>query len=334
MKIALNKLSSFHFKNALSTKNRIVVPAMASQTADAYGFVTDEALKHYANLAKSGAGIVIVEYAFVHHSGRSEDHQLGINDDRQIEGLSKLAGAIAEGGALAAIQLTHAGGKTTRELTGGALMGPSAIAVPVKDQSMDVPSSMTLSEIELWKSSFLSAAKRAAKAGFKMIELHAAHGYGLNQWLSPITNQRDDLYGGSFHNRLKLLTDIITLVRSELPNILLSVRIPGRDFLEEGLSSEGAIEIAKHLERLGVDIINVSSGIGGWRRPVDRVGQGYLVPEAKAIQQNVRTPVIGVGGIETADYIDQMIGNGDISFAAVGRAILKNPEEWKKNTLY
>lgn len=333
MKTSFNKLSSFHFKNTLNTKNRIVVPAMASQTATTSGFVTEETLKHYAGLAKSGAGILFVEYTYVHASGKSEDNQLGINDDRQMAGLSKLSKVIREGGALAGIQLTHAGGKTTREQTGGELMGPSAIAVPVKDQSMEIPSSMTISEIELWKSSFLNAAKRAALSGFSIIELHSAHGYGLNQWISPITNQRTDLYGGSFLGRLKLLTEIVELIQSELPEMLLSVRIPGRDFLDEGISSEDAIEIAKYLEILGIDIINVSSGIGGWRRPTDRVGQGYLVPEAKAIQQNVLIPVIGVGGIETGHFIDELIGNGDISFAAVGRAILKNPEAWKEQNM-
>ncbi|MBC7540983.1 MAG: NADH:flavin oxidoreductase [Bacteriovorax sp.] len=333
MKTLLNKSSSFHFKNDLSAINRIVVPAMASQTATASGYVTEKTLKHYANLSNSGAGIVFVEYTYVHPTGKSEDNQLGIFDDQQISGLSKLSKVISEGGALAGIQLTHAGGKTTREQTGGALMGPSAIAVPVKDQSMEIPTSMNQSEIELWKSSFLSSAKRASLAGFSIIELHSAHGYGLNQWISPLTNQRTDNYGGSFLGRLKLLTEIIELIQVELPEILLSVRIPGRDFLEAGLSQEGTIEIAKYLEKIGVDIINVSSGIGGWRRPADRAGQGYLIPEAKAIQQNIGIPVIGVGGIETGQFIDEIIGNGNISFAAVGRAILNNPELWKEKNI-
>jgi NADPH2 dehydrogenase len=324
----LNKFSAFTFKNGLAAKNRVVVPAMASQSATLSGHATEETVKHYSNLAKSGAGIIFVEYTFVHHSGRSEENQLGIDNDLQILGLSKIAKAIKDQGSIAGIQLTHAGGKTTRDLTNGFLMGPSNEAVPVKDQLMEIPDAMEMSEINLWKEAFLMSTKRAVHAGFNLIELHAAHGYGLNQWISPITNKREDHFGGALLNRIRLLSEIIQTIKLSFPELLLSVRIPGRDFLEEGISSEDAILIAKHLEFLGVDIINVSSGIGGWRRPRERLGEGYLVDEACAIQKNVNIPVIGVGGIETGNYIDQIMSTGDIAFAAVGRAILSDPEGW------
>lgn len=293
---------------------------MASETASETGFVTEKTLDHYSNLKKAHVGLLMVEYSFVHASGRSELNQLGINDDLQIPGLTKLASIIKSSGAIAGIQLTHAGGKTETQFTSGVLHSPSGVVVPVKDTILETPDVMTDEDIQDWKRWFLEAAGRAVKAGFDLVELHAAHGYGLNQWLSPLTNKTN--------YRLGFLLDIVSTIRSVYPHLLLSVRMPGQDFMEGGLTSKDSLKIAKSLEAVGVDIINVSSGIGGWRRPRERNGEGYLVEEAALIQQHVSVPVIGVGGIETGDYIDRVISEKKISLAAVGRAILKDPGGW------
>src|SRR4051812_31627956 len=182
----LDRFSSLSFRNGKAFRNRVVVPPMASETADRDGFVTDETLAHYGKLSRSGAGLVMVEYTYVHRSGRSEERQLGIQSDAHIFGLARLASAIRAAGAVAGLQITHAGGKTSRDLSGDALMGPSPIPVPVKDREMECPDPMGEAEIELWKESFRAGYLRAAAAGFDLVEAHAAHGYGLNQWLSPI----------------------------------------------------------------------------------------------------------------------------------------------------
>lgn len=304
---------------------------MASDTASIAGFATPATIAHYENLARSKAGLVMVEYTYVHPSGRSEENQLGVSSDDHVEGLSQIAKTIHQSGALAGIQLTHAGGKTSRDLTGGVLMGPADIAVPVKDEVMEKPTPMTQAEIALWKASFVLAAIRAQKSGFDLVELHAAHGYGLNQWLSPITNTRKDAYGGSLEKNSRLLFEIIEAIRAKLPEILIAVRMPGQDFLEGGLTSEETAWIAKELERLGVDVLDVSSGIGGWRRPRDRNGEGYLVSEASKIQNAVTIPVIGVGGIKTAAFIDELVATNAVSLVAVGRAILEDPSGWGMN---
>lgn len=293
---------------------------MASETASETGFVTDKTLEHYSNLKKAHVGLLMVEYSFVHSSGRSELNQLGINDDSQIVGLTKLASIIKSSGAIAGIQLSHSGGKSETQFTGGVLHSPSGVVVPVKDTVLETPDVMTDEDIQDWKRWFLEAAGRAVKAGFDLVELHAAHGYGLNQWLSPITNKTN--------YRLGFLLDIVSTIRSAYPHLLLSVRMPGQDFIEGGLTSKDSLKIAKSLEAVGVDIINVSSGIGGWRRPRERNGEGYLVEEAAFIQQHVTVPVIGVGGIESGEYIDKVISEKKISLAAVGRAILKDPGGW------
>jgi len=329
----LCRFSALKLNDKAILRNRVVVPPMASETADKLGFVTSETQMHYSRLTQSGASLLIVEYSFVHGSGRSEEYQLGISTDEHIPGLSSLSKIIHESGALAGIQFSHGGGKSERGLTGGVLMGPSAISVPVKDQILEIPSAMELSDIEIWKRSFLEAAGRAVRAGFDLIEFHSAHGYGLNQWLSPITNQRIDKYGIDLTGRLRLLLEVMKSVRENFPELLISVRIPGQDFLEGGLSIQDMTHVAQELEAHGVNIIHVSSGIGGWRRPISRKGEGYLVNEAIEIQKGVKIPVIGVGGIETGEYIDHGISNGFFTLAAVGRAILKDPRGWSEKNL-
>jgi NADPH2 dehydrogenase len=329
----LNRFSSVSLRDGLQLGNRVFIPAMASETSDEFGTPTEATFSHYEQLAKARVGAIIVEYSYVHPSGRSEPQQLGAYQDSQIEGLSRIAEIINTSRAISLLQLTHSGGKSSRDLSGGRLFAPSAVPVPVKDREMETPEEMSKEDIELWKTSFLNAAHRAHKAGFAGIELHSAHGYGLNQWLSPITNQRTDEYGGTLENRAKLLLEVVGLIREQVPQLLISVRIPGQDFLPGGLVSSEMQAVAKWLQDAGVDFINVSSGIGGWRRPGNRDGEGYLVHEARLIQSAVQIPVIGVGGIKTGEYIDQVIGDGSISFAAVGRALLENPIKFNRDIL-
>lgn len=330
----LNRHSPLRLNHRLSVRNRIVVPPMASSTATTDGLATDTTIEHYSRLAQAGAGLLIVEYSFVHSSGRSEEHQLGISTDAHIEGLSKISKVIHQSGALAGIQLTHGGGKSAKSLTGGILMGASAIPVPVKDNQLEVPTPMTRDDIEQWKDAFVAASDRAVQSGFDLIELHSAHGYGLNQMLSPITNQRQDEYGRDLQGRMRLLLEIVALIRERHPMLLISVRMPGQDFFENGLKLEDTIQVAQALEKAGVDVLHISSGVGGWRGPSNRSGiEGYLVAEAAVIQSKVSIPVIGVGGIQTAEYIDNAIGAGVISLAAVGRGILHDPKSFKERVL-
>lgn len=328
-----NRWSPFRFKNGKTTKNRVVVPPMASQTADAEGLATDATYLHYMNLTQSGAGLIFVEYSHVHQSGKGEENQLGVHSADTVPGLRKISTIIKSSGALSGLQIVHVGGKGETSLADQPLIGPSSIAVPVKGWQPEVPQAMTKEQIKLMIEWYVAAAHRAVQAGFDILELHAAHGYGLNQWLSPITNQRSDDYGGSIYNRARLIFDIVARIKVELPNLLLAIRLPAQDHMDQGLSTTDMVWVVAQLEHLGVDLVDVSSGIGGWRRPEGRVGQGYLVSDATLLKQHLKVPVIGVGGIETGDFIDELLEANRVDFTAVGRAILKNPMNWNQTNL-
>ncbi len=316
----------------IQLKNRVVVPPMASQTATLEGIATKATFEHYNRLAQSGAGLIIVEYSFVHPTGRSEAHQLGVHADECIPGLKEIASLIHQHGAKAGVQLTHCGGKSSREVC-PQLMAPSGIIVPTYDRVLPKPQTMTVEDIKMWRASFVTAALRVEQAGFDFVELHCAHGYGLNQILSPITNKRDDQYGGSLVNRTRLIVEIIESIK-ESTQLGVMVRIPGQDLYAEGLSQSDMVSVTNMLVKTGVDIIDVSSGIGGWNRPKNRRGEGYLVKEAAHLKaQGVKVPIIGVGGIETAEYIEQALAHEWLDLAAVGRAILSDPVKFRQKIM-
>jgi NADPH2 dehydrogenase len=331
--LRLDRWSPLPFKNGLVARNRVVIPPMASKTADGHGIPTENSFHHYQNLNRAGAGIIFVEYTLVHSTGRSDPNQMGLDSDSQILAHRNLVSIIKASGALAGIQLVHAGGKSAKEFTGGPLLGASAIVVPTVEKQLECPLELNIKEIETYQSWYVDAAVRAAKAGYDIVELHCAHGYGLNQWLSPLTNQRRDDYGGSLKNRSKMLLEIFQKIRTALPDKILGVRLPGQDHLEGGLLPADMIFIAQQLQQEGADFLDVSSGIGGWRRPRDRVGEGYLLAEAAFIQYKVQIPVIGVGGIESGDFIDRSVGSGEVALTAVGRKILNNPQQFYDEVL-
>jgi NADPH2 dehydrogenase len=329
----VNRHTPYRFRNGLLMKNRVIVPPMASQTADKNGFATDRTIEHYRRLGRSKAGLIFVEYSFIHQTGKGEALQLGADSDSNIPGLRQIASVLHQSSAIAGLQLVHVGGKTSTDLTGAPLMGPSAIAVPVKGWEPETPVPMSEEQIQNWTEWFVEAAGRAVAADFDFVELHAAHGYGFNQWLSPLTNKRTDSFGETIEGRSRLLLQIVAKIKATYPNILLSVRLPAQDHLDGGLRVGEMAWVVSQLEIIGVDLIDVSSGIGGWRRPEGRSGQGYLVADAAQLKAQTSVPVMGVGGIETGEFIDSILWTGQVDFAAVGRAILEDPESWSRKNL-
>lgn len=316
-------LSPFRRGN-LDLRTRLVLPPMASGTADDRGRVTDATLAHYSRIVGPAHGLALVEYTYVHPWGRSEPRQLGLFGEEHVAGLQRLAALLASRGARPGIQLVHGGGKADPELIGRTPLGASALPIPAVKGELPAPQPMGPEHIAELRQAFVSAALRAERAGFEVIELHAAHGYFLNQWLSGLTNQRSDEHGGTLLARAGLLVDLVRDLRAALSaTTAISLRFAGQDRLPGGLTLADTAIVGRAVRDAGADLLDVSSGLGGWRRGRDQRGEGYLVEDAAILRRKVGLPVVGVGGIETLDYCARALERVDL--LAVGRAILSNP---------
>lgn len=308
--------------NGMKLKNRIVMPPMNMRMATSDGAITERHIKHYVERAQGGVGLIIVEHAYVLAKGIFSAGQLGFYDDKFISGFRRLTDSVHHNGARIAIQLNHAGSRTKHDIINDQPAGPWNIPVP---GDPEIPRPLTISEIAMIVKAFGEAARRAMEAGFDAVEIHGAHGYLLNQFLSPCTNKRQDEYGGDLEGRLRLPLEVIgEAKRRVLRNIPLFYRLGADDMVDGGLTGEQARVIAPYLEQAGVDVIDVSGGLGG---PGDTrfSEQGYFVPLAQSIKETVKVPVIGVGNITQPEYADSIVREGKVDLVACGRILLSNP---------
>lgn len=311
---------------SLELANRLVMPPMGTRLSGEGGEVTDRLVEHYRERAP-GVGLVIVEHACVMLAGRMHAGQVGVHEDELVPGLRRLARAVQEQGARVAIQINHVGAKAPPNPALGTPAGPSAVPLP---ESEVVPRELSLSEIEGIVTAFGQAARRAKEAGFDGVEVHGAHGFLNNQFTSPLTNKRADRYGGNLENRMRLPLEIVAEVRRQVgAGYLVFYRLGASDMLEGGLTVEEGQRIAVALVGAGVDVVDVSGGLGGSIHPT-RTGQGFLVPLAEEIKRVVTVPVIGVGGITQPEFADRVIREGRVDIVAVGRAILHDPQWGRK----
>ncbi|MHB8867207.1 MAG: NADH:flavin oxidoreductase [Thermoleophilia bacterium] len=308
--------------------NRIIMPPMANNKADSRGLVTDSLVEHYARHAAGGPGMIVVEHSYVTLTGRVDVHQLGIWSDDHITGLARIADAIHEAGVAAVIQITHGGARCPREATGATAVSPSGIPVPGDTED---PRAMSLEEIEAIPHLFGEAAARARAAGFDGVEVHGAHGYLLDQFMSPYTNHRDDAYGGVLEHRLRLIRETLEAVRHELGSGVLMYRFGADDTPVAGITPADAAEIGPYLEDWGVDLIDCSGGLCG-SRPADRTEPGFFVDAGAAVKRAVSIPVAAVGGISDPAFADDLVQREVLDAVCVGRAQLKDPE-WARKAL-
>ena len=307
----------------LSLKNRLVMPPMATNMATEDGEVTDRHIGHYATRARGGVGLIIVEHTYVLKDGSVSQGQMGLYDDKLIPSLKRLVEAIHAEGTKVVIQLTHAGAKAPRDITGKQPAGPWNVMPP---NGSEVPRPLTIPEIKAIIARFGEAAYRAIEAGFDSVELHGAHGYLLCQFLSPYTNRRNDAYGGDLAGRLLFPLEVIKEVKTRLgENVPLFYRFGADDMVEGGLTRQEAKLAARHLEQAGVDVIDVSGGLvgDGQNRFTE---QGYFIPLAEGIKETVKVPVIGVGNITEPEYADSIVREQRVDMVAVGRLLLSNPD--------
>jgi NADPH2 dehydrogenase len=307
----------------LTLKNRIVMPPMATGMATEDGGVTERHINHYVARAKGGVGLIIIEHTFVSKDGKASKGQLGMDDDKLIHGLKHLVEAIHAEGTKVIIQLNHVGGAASRISTGTQPVGPSEVMHP---KGSEIPHALTVPEMKIIAQSFTEAARRAVAAGVDSVELHGAHGFLLCQFLSPYTNHRTDEYGGDLAGRLRFPTEVITEVKTKTgKNMPLFYRFGADDMREGGLTLEEGKLAAHQLEQIGIDVFDVSGGIGGDGQRT-HTEQGYYVPLAEGVKEAVKVPVIGVGHITEPEYADRIIREGKVDMVAVGRLLLANPD--------
>jgi 2,4-dienoyl-CoA reductase-like NADH-dependent reductase (Old Yellow Enzyme family) len=328
----MSKLLSQLTIRAVTLKNRIVMSPMCQYSARD-GYTTDWHLVHYGSRASGGAGLVIMEATAVSPEGRISPGDAGIWDDDHIDGLRRIVDFINGQGAAAGIQLAHAGRKASCGVpsAGGKQLGLNeggwqTIApsdVPFNEEERR-PLAMSKQEISRVTACFRMAAGRADDAGFKVVEIHSAHGYLLHEFLSPLSNKRTDEYGGSFENRIRLLLEVVTAVRSVWPaDKPLFVRLSSTDWTEGGWTLEDSIKLASELKEKGVDLIDCSSGgnIGTAKIPV---GPGFQVPFSEAIR---KTGILtgAVGFITSPGQAESILLEDKADLILLGRELLRNP---------
>jgi 2,4-dienoyl-CoA reductase-like NADH-dependent reductase (Old Yellow Enzyme family) len=315
-------------------RNRIVMSPMCQYSAEE-GMCNDWHLVHLGSRAVGGAALIVVEATAVTRDGRISPADLGIWSDAHVEPLARAARFVHEQGAVAGIQLAHAGRKASTlppwkgggpilnpEEGGWTVVGPSPI--PFAEGS-PVPVALDEAGIDAVVDAFEAAARRALVAGFRVIEIHAAHGYLLHQFLSPLSNHREDRYGGSLENRMRLTLRVAGRVRAAMPEELpLFVRISATDWVEGGWDVEQSVELAKRLKEAGVDLIDASSG-GTVPRVRIPVGPGYQVPFARRIRQEAGLRTGAVGLITDPRQAEEILANGDADLIFLARELLRNP---------
>ena len=313
-------------------KNRLVMPPMAVSRGTEDGEVTDALLAYYADKLKSGKiGMVVTEHSYVLPEGQAGKRQVSICDDGKIPGLKRLAEQIHACGSVAIIQISHAGAAAREDITHRTVRsaGESPLAELKLNETAVV---LRTEEVEQVKDAFIAAAVRAQKAGFDGVELHAAHGYLLNQFYSPLTNDRKDRFGGvSVEDRIRLAAEVVKGVRSSCgEEFLISVRLGARDYYEGGNAVKDGVTAALLLEKAGADLLSISGGFGGF--PIPKDAPGYFKDASTEIKNAVSIPVLLTGGIKTREEADQLLEEGACDLIGVGSALLRD-SDWPEKAI-
>lgn len=318
----------------LQLPNRIVIAPMCQYSAND-GKATEWHTIHLGHLALSGAGLLIIEATAVSPEGRISPKDLGLWDDITEKALAETISAVKKYASMPlGIQLAHAGRKASCAIPweGGGQLSPakggwqtcSASSLPFANHDR-IPQTMSLEHIKQLKEHFIEAAKRADRLGFDLIELHGAHGYLLHQFLSPLSNQRTDQYGGTLKKRMRLLLEVFSEVRAVFPSHkAVGVRISATDWVEGGWDEQQSIELAHALKQQGCSYIHISSGGLSTQQEIP-VGPNYQVPFAETIKQHVDMPTIAVGLITEPEQAEAIIVEGQADMIALARGILYNP---------
>jgi len=312
--------------------NRIAMPPMASEKTE-NGRVTP-AHHHYYQKRTGGGhiGLVVTEHMYICPEGQATPGQIYIGDDGCIKGLRGLTDAIHESGAKCFAQINHAGYKAPEKLIGMQPVSASAMEFTLKNGDKVVPGELSEEDIKRIAADFAAAALRAKEAGYDGVEIHAAHGYLLCQFYSPLSNKRSDRYGGSLENRVRLHLEVIKAVRAAVgENYPVAIRMGGCDYTEGGSSIEDCVEACRLFEKAGIDLIDLSGGHCSYQ-PAGKEAP-YFEDMAKAVKAEVTVPVLLTGGIVEGETAERLLQENACDIVGIGRALLKDPD-WPENQIY
>lgn len=315
------------------SRNRVMVSPMCQYCAPE-GVPHDWHFVHLGSRAVGGAGIVMAEATAVEPIGRITPYDLGLWNDEQERAFERIARFVGEQGAVPGLQLSHAGRKASHARPwesrrplgpadgGWPVVGPSAVPWGPDDL---VPHELTIGEIGALVERFAAAARRARRAGFRLLELHAAHGYLLHSFLSPISNRRTDGYGGELDNRCRLVLETVAAIRREWPDELpLLVRLSATDWIEDGWTVDDTVDLARRLAARGVDAIDCSSGGTAPSQSISPY-PGYQVPFARAVREGAGVATAAVGLLSDPEMAEEILAAGDADLVVLGRMSLWNP---------
>ncbi|PWK11622.1 NADPH dehydrogenase NamA [Tumebacillus permanentifrigoris] len=315
-------LDSYTIKG-LTLKNRIMMSPMCQYVANTDGTVSDWHFVHYGARAIGGVGLIMLEASAVEARGRISMHDIGIWSDDHIAGLRRIVDFGHQYGASMGIQIAHAGVKAETDEPN---VAPSALT---HFPRYTVPQELSVAEIGEIVEKFKAAAVRAVQAGFDTVELHGAHGYLLNEFLSPLTNKRTDEYGGTLENRLRFPLQVISAVKSVLPvEMPLLMRVSASEYSEESYSLDEMVSMVTAFKEAGVDMVDCSSG-GALPVAPPAIYPGYQVQFAEAIKRGADIPTIAVGLLDNPALAEEVVRNGRADLVAIARGLLRDPH-WAK----
>jgi NADPH2 dehydrogenase len=312
----------------LTMPNRIVYPPIATESADESGHPTQQTFDHYKKMAQSQVGLLIVEHHYVSKIGQLSPNQLSISTDSDIAPEAELVKIIHQSGGLCALQINHAGSGRL-PVMGDESVGVSAIVNPT---SKKIPLELSIKEIAEIITMFGKSALRAKHAGYDLVEIHSAHGYLSSQFLSPVTNQRKDQYGGSIQNRMRFLLEVIEEVKGQVgEDYPLMVRLgvsdnpPGTMLYPNGLTIQESLLVAKELSRQKIDILDISGGLCG-SRPAGFEGEAYYLAFSEYLRPQLTIPTIYTAGVTKLTTAEEILYNKTADLVGMGRKLTSTPD--------
>ena len=337
----MNRLFESGTIGSMTLKNRMVRSATWEGMCDPEGRPTKKLIQYYDNLAKGGIGLIISGYTYVSLEGKQSPGKMGLYSDDFKSEFKEMSRVVHDAGCKIAMQLVHAGGQANEKVSGSIPVAPSDIRVA---QYSEKPLQLTESQIHDIVEAFGKAALRAKEYGFDAVQIHGAHGYLVNQFLSPLTNQRRDQYGGSIENRCRFLMEVYDEIRQMVgKDFTVFIKLNAADYVDQGLELEDALFAAKMLSQKGIDAIEVSSGTGASKKKspirikIDQPEkEAYNLNVSLAVKNVVSCPVISVGGFRSYEVSSQTLEKYGLDFISFSRPLIREPDlplRWQKGDL-